>query len=160
MTPQMAIANLMMRDKIPAHWRVQPEERICIEFADTMRRYVLTGLYSGLWMHLANEGKRHPVTAIVMKAMGMLTGAPDYVFMWEGGNAVIEFKVGKTKQTPFQEFFQIWADDSKVTYALCRTADQAVDLLRELGAFEKKKIYVEHKKSINSVADTINGTST
>lgn len=131
---EYAKTMLMSRGKIPMHWKVDPEQRICIEFADRMRGLVLSGRYRGVFCHLANEGKRHQLTALVMKAMGMITGAPDYVFMWKGGNGLIEFKAGRGKQTESQAYFQMWAESESVAYALCRSSDEALDTLRAWGA--------------------------
>lgn len=145
------LVKLMDRSRIYNGWRVQPEERLSIHFADQMRALTLDGKYQGVWFHAANEGKRHQITAVIIKAMGMIAGTPDFVFMGPWGGGLIEFKspeergksakTGKPiiskaagKQSEYQAYFQLWCEHGKVAYALCRSVDEALAVLREWGA--------------------------
>ena len=88
-----AILSLMRRDKLPMHMKIGDEERLSIEFADLMRVETLEGRYKGIWGHIPNEGKRHPLVAMLVKAMGLIPGSTDYYFIWNGGGMVIELKL-------------------------------------------------------------------
>jgi hypothetical protein len=134
-SPEYAITMLMSRSKVPWNIRLGAEERISIELADAMRKHVASGRYRGVWFHVANEGKRHQITALIQKAMGMIPGVSDFVFIWNGGAAFIELKAGKKTQTDSQKFFARWCSSSRLTYAVCRSVSEAEDLLRTLWAF-------------------------
>ncbi len=149
-SPDYAITMLMSRGKIPMHAHVEPEEGICIDFADLMRKATVSGRYRGIWGHIPNEGKRHPLVALVLKAMGLIPGSTDFYFIWDGGGGVIEFKVparvringkGKlvrvpaTERSPYQNYFRAWCVEKRVRYALCYEPDEAMSVLEGWGAF-------------------------
>lgn len=136
---------LMLRDKLPMSMTIMPEERLCITFADRMRELALTGKLRAIWSHIPNEGKRHRLVAMVMKAMGLIPGAPDYFFAWPFGGGVIEFKVSPNKLSDSQQRYRDWCQSKGVNWA-CVTSDgdthearqqavgEAEDLLRKWGA--------------------------
>ena len=128
------IAALMSRGKIPWKARITDEERICIQFADDLRVAVSESKYSGIWGHLANEGKRHPITGLIMGAMGMIPGSPDHFFMGPWGHGVIEFKTESGRLTDNQKYYRDWCGYQKVPHAVCRSAGEAQSMLREWGA--------------------------
>lgn len=125
---------LMERGKLNWSWHLDPEQRLSIEFADIMRDLTLKGVYRGLWGHLPNEGKRHQIVGAIMKAMGMISGQPDYFFMWEKGHGVIELKFGNGKLTETQWHYQLWCEAENINHAVCWTAQEAVSKLAEWGA--------------------------
>lgn len=127
--------RLMARSLIPWCAKVEPEQRLSIELADALRKLTIKGEYRGMWWHTANEGKRHAIVALILKAMGMLPGAPDFVFLWSFGSGIIELKVGKPKLQPSQEDFKQWAADSAIPHATCTSVEQALAYLRTWGAF-------------------------
>lgn len=134
----MFLIALMQRVAVP--WKmgkrvvtIGPEERICIDFADELRFKTLQGDFRAVWLHIPNEAKRHPITALILKAMGIMTGAPDYVFCWKGGCGFIEFKSGKGKQTEWQKYFQSWCEYAGIPYVVCRSVADGTATLREWG---------------------------
>lgn len=127
-------AGLLTRDKIPFTANVKEEERICIEFADLLRALHITGGYKGIFGHLANEGKRHPLTGLIMAAMGMIPGSPDYFFMGPWGHGVIEFKAPKGTIQATQRLYQDWCDVHQVPHAYARSAKEGLAVLRSWGA--------------------------
>lgn len=84
---------------------------------------------------IPNAAKRTPWAARQAKKEGLRTGFPDVLCLWPGGGVCfIEFKTGKGRLTEAQEE---WADRLVRyghRYALCRSADEAVDFLRLCGA--------------------------
>lgn len=146
---ERAITALMTRPNIPHNIKIDPEALECIVFADRMRGHTAQGRYKGIWGHTPNESKRGLIHNLVLRAMGMIPGATDFIFMWEKGGCVIEFKTpermrwndkGKyvkayaTKQSDSQKFYQQWCDFCKIPYFLCYTAQEAEEKLKGLGA--------------------------
>lgn len=145
------LVKLMQRSKLNMNWKITAEERECIKFADRMRSLTLDRKYQGIWFHAANEGKRHLITALIMKAMGMIAGTPDFVFIGPWGNGLIEFKAPELRgrspktgkdiilraggqQSEYQAYFQLWAAEGNVAYVVCTSVDEAIAVLREWGA--------------------------
>jgi hypothetical protein len=93
---------------------LKPEERLSIECADFLRVETLANRINGIWTHVPNEGKRNWLTALILKAMGMLSGALDFWFIHQGGGVIIELKFEDGKISPFQGYFMQWADDQKI----------------------------------------------
>lgn len=150
---ETTLTLLMSRAKVPWRAKVNPEEKECIVFADRMRHLTVQGHYKGIWTHVCNEGKRHVLVALILRAMGLIKGFPDYVFIWPDSDghraAFIEFKaperqridkkgkavkVAQTEQTDYQRLFEKWAVSCGLPYAVCLTTDQALAKLKEWGA--------------------------
>lgn len=134
---------LMWRPKIPAKCgrndvELKPEERISIDFADELRELTRLKLLDALWFHIPNEGKRGWLIALIMRAMGMIPGVADYIFIWRYMDAwkvaFIEVKAGDNKQTPEQWHFQLWAESLGIPYSICRSKPEAINKLAEWGA--------------------------
>ena len=125
---------LMHRGKLNWNWALEPEQRLSIEFADIMRGLTLKGVYRGVWGHVPNEGKRHQIVAAIMKAMGMISGTPDYFFIWPGGAGVIELKFGDNKLTDNQWHYQLWCEAEGLNHAVCWSSQEAISKLTEWGA--------------------------
>lgn len=136
------LMRLMSRGKIPMKATVKPEERLSIEFADGLREYTITGKLSAVWHHNPNEGKRHPITAMIMKAMGMIPGVADYTFTWRGGSGHIELKTAKNTQSDYQKDYEKWCEASGVPYEVCRTPIEGFNVLKNWGVLDKS---VTHK---------------
>lgn len=130
---EYAIAQLMSRPKINYTWKIEPEQRMCIEFADFLRVATINAKLKGVWFHVPNESKRHPIVAVILKAMGMIPGVYDYPFLWDTGSAVIEFKVAPNKPTDNQSFFGLWCDRERVPRFYCYSVEEAIAVLVKLG---------------------------
>lgn len=117
-------------------WRVDPEQRMSIELADELRKLTMSGKYKGVFSHLANEGKRHQIVAQILKAMGMIPGASDFMFMWDTGRGCIELKVHPNKQNDNQRHFQAWCEGNNIPYAVCYSVEQALEVLRQWQAIQ------------------------
>lgn len=126
--------RLMSRKKIPVYAGkkpiiLKPEEIICIEFADELRRLTISNRLNCCWMHVTNEGKRGWLTAMISRAMGLIPGCPDYVFLWNGGCGVIEFKTLKGVISPSQKDYKEWCDAQGIAHAYCRSVEHGLDML-------------------------------
>ncbi len=146
---EIAIPLLMARSSIPWRMKLSDEERLSVDFADRMRLHVRDGNYKGIWTKIANEGKRHPLTALLFKAMGMISGSSDFVFTGPWGNLWMELKLKKavkpqldgstkvryqTEQSEYQEYFQYWCQTQNVPYVVCRSIEEAEQALIDCGA--------------------------
>ena len=69
----------------------------------------------------------------IAKAMGMIPGAADYIFLAKHGAFCIEMKSKTGKQTENQHDFQVWCESAGVPYAIVRSADDAMCLLERWG---------------------------
>ena len=133
-----AIYTLMDRSKINWQWKLEKEELLSIHVADMLRELTLSYQEKGVglkavWCHVPNEGKRNPVTAIILRAMGMIPGAFDFWFCWENGSGIIELKAG-TDLSDSQVNFGIWAKHRKVNQSIQSSVSGVLDVLKSWGA--------------------------
>ena len=128
------IVALMSRFPLPRNTRLKPEQRLTIQVADELRKLTADGKYSGVWTHITNEGKRSQIAGAIAKAMGMIPGAPDFVFAGKWGAGFIEIKAGKGKLQDTQIYFRSWVHQHQLGYATCTSVDSVLDTLREWGA--------------------------
>ena len=131
------IYYLMKRSALSWNWTIAPEEKESIDFADQLRMATLEGRLKCVWCHVPNEGKRHRITATIMKAMGLIPGALDYWFVSSGGGCLIELKIGANKPTDNQICFMAWCDRLGVPKAVCYNKEDALQFLRELGLLKE-----------------------
>lgn len=136
---EIDITVLMHRDKIPWRWGnkpviLKPEQKLSVEVADMMRAHIREKRYRGVWFSVPNEGVRTPLTAIILRAMGMIPGATDHVFMGMWGHGGIELKPeGKTLEED-QRRFKRWCEREGIPHALCRSKASVEEKLKEWGA--------------------------
>lgn len=139
---EIAKRVIIPRNKLHMSWHLEPEQRICVQFADLMRAATLDYSFRGVWGHLPNEGKRSPIVAAIMKAMGLLPGGTDYFFLWEQiagyerlkDHAVIEFKTPGNKLSATQEVYRDWCLFVGVKHAVCTSAEEGIETLKGWGA--------------------------
>ncbi|MRX32801.1 hypothetical protein [Aminobacter sp. MDW-2] len=137
MTPAVLL-RLMERPLLGKTLQLGPEDRICIEFANRLRAWTIEGRLSGVWTHIGNElaggTKNASIRYAIARALGLISGATDYVFLWDGGCGVIEAKAGKNDLTPRQVDFASWCAARRVPHRVMRSADEGEGILREWGA--------------------------
>jgi hypothetical protein len=132
-TAAQAIAILMAHPGLLPHFKLHPEQRLSIALAEAMRAHTLSGAYRGVWFCVQNEGRRHRITALIQKAMGLIPGVSDFVFVWTGGALLAELKVGSNGQTDNQEHFQMWCGHCGLAYGVFRDVAAVEARLRDLG---------------------------
>jgi hypothetical protein len=82
-----------------------------------------------------NGGKRSQWAAQQAKREGLATGFPDCLCFWRGGGvAMIEFKARKGKLSLAQEEWLDRLVEFGFPASVARSADEALDFLRECGA--------------------------
>lgn len=108
---------LLKRSKIPMRMILGPEDRLSVLFADCMRVLTIKGIYRGDFIHPANEGKRHEFVAILLRAIGLIKGAPDYFLGWENGSGRMEIKVYPQPLTTHQKYYRDWCIMRRINWA-------------------------------------------
>lgn len=116
--------------------RLREEEQICVGFANTLRVATFAGKLTCLWLHLPNESKRSRAAGAILRAMGLVPGAPDYLFARGDATYFLEFKTAKGKQNSNQTAFQRWCETVNVPYVLVRSEAEALKQLQDWGLLE------------------------
>jgi hypothetical protein len=89
---------------------------------------------AGLLFAVPNGSKRGRVTAAILKAEGALAGVSDLLFLMPAGTwpyLCIEMKTKTGRQSPAQKEFQNNVEAVGARYALVRSFDEFVSLIRE-----------------------------
>lgn len=133
----MFLVKLMDRPKL-GKVKLGPEDLICIDFANRLRAYTLDGRLSAVWCHIGNEiggghGRSSQIAYSIGKALGVISGFPDYVFLWRGGCGLLEFKSGTGTLSENQRWFKAWSELSSLPYEVVRSADDGEAILRRWG---------------------------
>lgn len=135
----VAVLRLMIRPSL-SKVRLGPEDVIAIDFANRLREWTLTDKLIAVWTHIPNEvaggTKNAGLRYAIAKALGMISGAADYVFLWDRGSAAIEMKAPRGTQNQNQSDFQKWCELMGVPYYLARSADEGEGILRNLGVLK------------------------
>jgi hypothetical protein len=132
-----AIMRLMAYSH-PRNLRIKAEERLAIDFANSLRAATIEGKLRCVWTHPANEiaGRQNRLAQIrytIAKAMGLIDGTSDYLFLWHTGSGALEAKIGKNSQQPNQIDFEIWCKEMGVPYRTFTTVDDGLSILAEWG---------------------------
>ncbi len=136
-----AILRLMACNP-PRGMKIKPEERLAIDFATALRAFTIEGKLRCVWTHPANEiaghqGRLAQMRYALAKAMGLIPGTADYLFLWKDGAGVLEAKVGKNGQQPNQIDYEAWCMEMGVPYRIFTTVDEGVAILREWGVLQE-----------------------
>ena len=128
-----AIARVLARAPL-GRLRLQPEEALAVAFADELRRAALEGRLRAVWTHPANElaGRRSGLSEIryaIAKAMGLVHGTPDYLFLAEDRSGALEAKTGTGTQQQNQKDFETWCAAVKVPYRVFRSVEEGLAIL-------------------------------
>lgn len=121
--------------------RLGPEDKIAIDFASRLRAHSLQGRLRAAWTHVPNEvgggnGRGSQIRYAIAKAMGMVTGCPDYLFLSGAGAWALEAKAGRNVLTDGQKDFREWCALHGVPFSVFRTPDEGEEKLREWGVLE------------------------
>ena len=74
-----------------------------------------------------------------LKTMGLVSGAPDWVFMWGGGCGCLELKTKGNYQTDSQKKFELWCGTVGVRYEVARTIEEVQEILIEWKILDPSK---------------------
>lgn len=134
------LLNLMRHNPVRAN--LGPEDREAYRFANALRAATLDRQLCAIWLHPANELARAPkgrlrLQAGIARGLGLMSGAPDYLFLWPTGCMAIEFKSQTGSLSPNQRHFRAWCEQERVPYHIVRSTEQGLDLLREAGVLTR-----------------------
>lgn len=119
-------------------YTLKPEQQECVNFATQCKNYSIEGNLNAVWFHVPNEisNNRQPRFGMMLKAMGKINGAPDYVFISSKKSCFIEFKVKNkktsSKQSDDQKNFEEWCEKFKIPYFVVYSADEGIEILKKL----------------------------
>lgn len=132
-----ALIRLMHRPKLAPRLKLGPEDVFCIEFADRLRAWTIEGRLDAVWTHVGNEvaggAKNAQIRYAIARALGMITGATDYMFLWANGSGVLEAKAGRNSLTASQNDFAAWCTARGIRHRVIRSADDGETALKEWG---------------------------
>lgn len=137
-TGLMATLRRILDYKPLRNLKLAPEERIAVDFATELRRATLEGRLRAVWTHPANEiaGRRSGLSQIryaIAKAMGLIYGTPDYLFLASHRSVALEAKVPGNTQQDNQKDFEFWCRCVGVEYRVFTSVEQGLEILIELG---------------------------
>jgi len=112
--------------------RRHDEDGIQAALVEHLRWRLVPGV---VWYAVPNGEKRDIVTASRLKKLGVRAGVADIAFVLPGGAAAyLELKAGKEGwQSPEQKQFEADVTAAGARYALARTIDDALTVLKEWG---------------------------
>lgn len=137
------ISNKIILKWLSADNKPLNEDGIAYQVRCNLAQYTMQKRLKAVWFHVPNEAKRSKQLGMIMKALGMIPGVSDYVFLWDGGCGVIELKHGNNGLRDSQAIFLDWCRDHKVNRAVCYGANQVDTVLREWGILKEKPGYAE-----------------
>lgn len=128
------LASLLIPSKSIAYSSLKEEQKMCVEFANELRKMTLEGSMHYIWFHIANEflpsARVNYSFELKQKHMGKISGLPDYCFLSKDDSFFIEFKTSKGRLSPNQKIFEEWCAANKVGYYVCRSAKEGIALIR------------------------------
>lgn len=133
------------RDLFTRRWRrrrVPTPKEFAIQIA-LVERLKLQGNRDVIWWHCPNGELREPRTAARLKAMGVMPGVADLIFVWRDGYEslgdektrvlFLELKRKGEKQTADQEWFEKMVRERGCEYRVADSIDEAVAILKDRG---------------------------
>jgi hypothetical protein len=113
--------------------KLKAEAKICYEFANHLRQLSLDKKLNGIWFHIPNEisANNNPAYGYLQACLGKMPGAPDYIFLNDKTNLLLEFKAGKNKQSENQILFEKWATTHNIPYHVVYSAKNAYEILEK-----------------------------
>ena len=116
---------------------VRSELAVHMQVAAYLRRAMPQPDFPVLWWHTPNGEKRDQRTAAKLRAMGVLPGVADFLFIMPNGQAAfLELKSATGALSGDQEQFRFRVRQNGCGYATARTLDEAVVILeRWLAAY-------------------------
>jgi hypothetical protein len=86
----------------------------------------------GLLFHVPNQGKKSIVEASLLKAMGVLAGVSDLIFLWEGRAYFLEVKTPTGVQSKVQKEFEVRIKENGFNYYIVKSIQDAEGVIRNI----------------------------
>lgn len=114
-----------------------PEEIIHRDVAE----YLRVVRPRALWWHTPNGARMSKAQAGIHKALGMLSGVPDLIFICEDGLAkFVELKAEGKYLSQTQKAFRETVAGLGCEYAVCRSVEDVSETLKEWGLIPAKAL--------------------
>lgn len=113
--------------------KIGPEHVECLKLVSLLQEQVMRGNRL-LWVHIANEysdQKKRFVYGQLMKALGKIKGAPDYIIAKDGRVLFLEMKAAKGRQSDEQKFFGQWSAYAGISYEIAYSFQEAEAILKK-----------------------------
>ncbi len=118
--------------------RMGEEDRLSVDVATMLRVAAVEGRLKATFSHVPHEvagkGKFAAIYMAKARAMGLIKGSADFVFVWSDGGGWIELKTDTGSLSPAQKDFRTWANDSGCRHAVCRSVEEVEHQLYSWGA--------------------------
>ncbi|WP_207094136.1 hypothetical protein [Novosphingobium sp. PY1] len=125
--------------------KIGPEDAECLAFVNELRVAAIEGRLRAVFTHPANElagmvrkgpkGKIIiPAQVALARALGLITGTSDYLFLMAAGSLAIEFKSKTGSMTDGQKDFRDWCLAIGVPHHIVRSAEAGLQILKDAGA--------------------------
>lgn len=108
----------------------KPEDVFGYAVGNMLRAEALEGQLKAVWFHVANEiagatnNKGASLRYVMARALGLIPGTADLIFMATGKCCAIELKAGKTKASATQKLFAEWCAHHGVPYHIVTAKDE------------------------------------
>lgn len=132
---------LRLLDKIEPRRKYKGEDALTNSVAMELKALSLEGNLKGIWFHIPNETiakTKNKLLEIQKKcSLGMIPGAPDFVFLAPNKSLCIELKIAAGKLSNNQKLFKSWSKNCGVNYCVARSVDDVKHILAKEGLYER-----------------------
>lgn len=130
------ITKLKILGKISNLPHLKGEDALTNVIAQYLRAMSLEGKLKGVWFHVPNESvvsEGNRVTDILRikrkQAMGLINGAPDFVFVSAEKTIFIELKTKTGTLSEYQKLFREWCESEGIIYTIARSLGDVISIL-------------------------------
>ncbi len=126
---------------------LKPENQLSADLCAALDRLRNAGVFPAVFFHVPNEfkpTKNFAAAWAIKKAIGCVSGAPDWVIVWRGGVLLVELKAAKTQKAALnamrdgQREFAMLCDKYEIAYEVHISVKSVIDSLRHRGAFRQE----------------------
>ncbi len=111
------------------------EDKLTNDIALELKAMTIEGKLKCVWFHVPNETKikdKKDIVSLRKKtSLGLIPGAPDFVFLSQNKPICVELKTDKGRQSTNQKMFEIWCNDNQVPYYIARSVNEVKKILIE-----------------------------
>lgn len=120
---------------IAAACRRSPEVLLTVQLASTLTETQAHGILDPnvVWWHTPNEGHGDPAVGALRKAMGVRSGAPDFVFILGERAVLIELKSASGSLSPGQRQVRDKLDAAGGKLHVARSVSEVFGILHRAG---------------------------
>jgi hypothetical protein len=127
--------------------RRQPEAAIQRAVIEHLRWRHFPGCF---WFHCPNGGAGRPIEAAILKALGVVAGIPDLIFIRDGHVYALELKAPGREPTPAQITTMNAMRAAGATVAVAHGVDEAIAQLEAWGLLRPNKNNPERARAAST----------